>query len=472
MAVSIKVSKQGLQIVDKARKKKGWTATASAWCDAAKISVSTLKRFREGQSIRQDALINICKAVGIENWQEIVAQESQEVQEKEIEFFAYDDKWVGREALLTTLKKQIKNKCRLLIITGITGIGKTALAERLTIELSSDWNKFITIIPENFDNYTQPTDFASVAARWLEEMGEQISADDRQNHQFLLETLLNCLFNNQYLILMDSLEEILEGNQEQGWNNFQDEWWVNFFVGLLKANSCQSLIIVTSQDLPIQIQTIGSKSQNWYFQNLTGLSQSEQLDLFAKIGLEVAANDEETNYLTRIGTAYEGHTLALKVIGGEIGNHPFYGNISAYWHKYGEEIEKVEKAISESKNQIASKDDDFKIHNYNRLLQRNVEIRLERTLERLKKDIKAAYILLCEASIYRRGVPEKYWLRHLEFWPFAQKEKEVALDVLRDRYLVEELINPENNQCLVRQHNLIRSIALAHFKNLPQENGN
>lgn len=467
MAVSIKVSKQGLQIVDKARKKKGWTATASAWCDAAKISVSTLKRFREGKSIRQDAFIDICEAAGIENWQEIVVQESQEIQEQEIEFFAYDDKWVGREELLTTLKKQIKNKCRLLIITGITGIGKTALAERLTIELSSDWNKFIPVIPENFDNYTQAVDFASVAVRWLKEMGEQISADDHHNHQFLLETLLNSLFKNQYLILMDSLEEILEGNQEQGWNNFQDEWWVKFFAGLLQANSCQSLIIVTSQDLPIQIQTIGSKSRNcWSFQNLTGLSQLEQLDLFAKIGLEVAANDEETNYLTRIGAAYEGHPLALKVIGGEIGNNPFYGNISAYWHKYGEEIEKIEKAISESKNQMASKDDDFKIHNYNRLLQRNVEIRLEKTLERLKKDVKAAYILLCEASIYRRGVPEKFWLSHLEYWPFDQKEKEVALDVLRDRCLVEEFINSENNQYLIRQHNLIRSIALSHFKNI------
>lgn len=71
MAVSLKASKQGLKLVDQARKKKGWTATASAWCTAAQISVSTLKRFRERKPILQDAFISICEAVG-ENWEAIV----------------------------------------------------------------------------------------------------------------------------------------------------------------------------------------------------------------------------------------------------------------------------------------------------------------------------------------------------------------------------------------------------------------
>ncbi|ETR69978.1 MAG: hypothetical protein OMM_03574 [Candidatus Magnetoglobus multicellularis str. Araruama] len=59
-------------------------------------------------------------------------------------FFAYDDAWVGRELLVEQLLQQFQNGCRLLLILGITGIGKTALAERLSFMLfewfDRDWN--------------------------------------------------------------------------------------------------------------------------------------------------------------------------------------------------------------------------------------------------------------------------------------------------------------------------------------------
>ena len=48
MAVTLRASKQGRDIVDRARKKKGWEATAASWYGAAKTSPATLKRFRRG----------------------------------------------------------------------------------------------------------------------------------------------------------------------------------------------------------------------------------------------------------------------------------------------------------------------------------------------------------------------------------------------------------------------------------------
>lgn len=71
MAVSVRASKQGLEIVDSARKKKGWLAASCTWCDAAETSLSTLKRFRQGRRIRQDTFVKICSAVGLD-WEEIV----------------------------------------------------------------------------------------------------------------------------------------------------------------------------------------------------------------------------------------------------------------------------------------------------------------------------------------------------------------------------------------------------------------
>ena len=71
MAATLRASKQGLEIVDLARKKKGWATTAVSWCEAARTSVATLKRFRRGIPIDRDVFVAICKAVGIENWEEI-----------------------------------------------------------------------------------------------------------------------------------------------------------------------------------------------------------------------------------------------------------------------------------------------------------------------------------------------------------------------------------------------------------------
>lgn len=70
---SLKLSKEKLlTIIEPARYKKGWTATAQAWCEAAGVSVSTLERFRAGKAISAENFINLCTAVGVENWKDVV----------------------------------------------------------------------------------------------------------------------------------------------------------------------------------------------------------------------------------------------------------------------------------------------------------------------------------------------------------------------------------------------------------------
>jgi nucleoside phosphorylase len=381
-------------------------------------------------------------------------------------FFAYDEAWVGRDNLIQSLSDRIRGNCRLLILVGITGIGKTALGERLSVEVA-DWfeNDWSHYHQENFDDEQQGADFVSVAARWLEKWGELVTPDDRKDPQRLLRRTVGFLCEHRYVVQMDSLEKILQGDEEEGWSEFKDEWWLKFFESYLKANTCKSCIILTSQDLPGQLEDVGTRSPFWYCQPLSGLEQAEQISLFEKTELDVRPESESRTYLERIGQAYEGHPLALRIIAGEIKNRPFEGNVLAYWNRYGNEVEEVEKAIEEAKagGSATGADDQWHLDRYTKMLRRNVRSRLTKTFARLKEDAKWAYTLLCEASVYRCPVPEDFWLSHLEDWDRDADEQRAALDALRDRYLVEELT--ENNQLLLRQHNLIRSVSLEHLKN-------
>ncbi len=478
MAASIRASKQGLEIVDRERKKKGWTAIAAAWCYAAQTTPATLKRFRRGMPIQQDVFILICQAVGIENWKEIVDESPLPQTDCKPEFSQYDDAWVGREQLVAELSEKLRGTYRLLILVGITGIGKTALAERLAVELqdwfSGDWkNKFRRA---NFDYEDKATDFASVATRWLEEWGERLSLEEKKPER-LLNRLVKHLRENQVLVLIDSLERLLTGNEEDGWGDFADEWWKKFFLSLLSAESGGSRFIVTSQDLPVKL--VDSRYKNfWHREVLYGLNESEQMALFETTGLNVTEDSPDKLLLLRIGKAYKGHPLVLRVIIGEILSEPFNGNVRAYWNDVSGKIEEVEKALAEVEadaRKVVGVDDDWRLHKLTRKVRLEVnQQRMQSVFNRLESQVKDAYILICAASVYRVPVKQEGWLmqlanliKRLENQTCSDERKEKALEELCNRYLAEESVN-HNNKRVLGQHNLVRSVALTHHKKLLQ----
>ena len=70
MAVSLKASNQGLQVVDEARRKRGWTKAGVEWCEAAQAAPASLKRFWLGRPINKETFVAICKAVGVD-WRQV-----------------------------------------------------------------------------------------------------------------------------------------------------------------------------------------------------------------------------------------------------------------------------------------------------------------------------------------------------------------------------------------------------------------
>jgi hypothetical protein len=101
--------------------------------------------------------------------------------------------------------------------------------------------------------------------------------------------------------------------------------------------------------------------------------------------------------------------------------------------------------------------DKWQLDRFTRTLRHNVRMRLKQTFKHLRQEAKFAYILLCEASVYRCAVPEDWWLSHLDYWDCDSESALKALDVSHERFLVEEAV--ESKQYSLRQHALIRSVS-------------
>lgn len=345
--------------------------------------------------------------------------------------------WVERSDLTKPLVEVLRGGCRVLTLTGMTGIGKTALAERLITELR-DERRFARL---NLDEGGASAEFASSGAALLRSLGEEPTLADQQDSQNLLAHLLQLLRSQPYRVQIDSMEQLLEGDDRQGWSEFCDPLWLDLLQQLLGGNECQSQLILTTQELPGELESVGSYyPQWWHCEPVQGLSEAEQIELFAKRGV----TEQGSDYLNRIGKLYDGHPLVLRVIAEDI--EACGGNVQRYWqHGRFAELEANRPA------QLSR-----------RKLQLEVKQRVKEAIDQLPTD---AVQLLCRSAVYRRPVPTAFWLAMLP----QRSHSEAALELLKARGLAEEEWEEgawlgADGEIPLRQHNLIRSVAYERLK--------
>jgi hypothetical protein len=486
---SLQVCPKYMQQVNKAYKAR--YVRQSDLANDAEVCLDTASKFLTGKSINRENFWKLSELLEL-SWQEIASQDTfqksltnyptisspiktEDLKESiETIWNAYDDCWVGRKQLISDLTKKLRGSCRLLLLLGITGIGKTALSECIANDVQS---RFAKVLRVNFDNDEKPRDFASSAERWLEELGCSQLVEDKQP-KAILDGLIVHLQENRVLVLIDSLEAILIKNEEYGWGDFEDEWWGKFFAKFLAIESCESSLIVTSQDLPAKVEALASRYPNAYHREiLGGLADEEQIALFEKAGLDMGADSQDRDLLMRIGKAYHGHPLTLRVVIGDI-VQSFGKSAVAFWENVGGEIKAVETALAEAEagTKLEGADDDWKLHKLTREIRLKVyKQRLEAVFRRLETQNADAYLLICVVAKYRRPVQDSGWLRQLEVYVkrlrqevYTKEQQQRILDDLCDRFLVEISLN-HNSHRVLGLHNLIRSVALEHRKDLLQK---
>ena len=350
--------------------------------------------------------------------------------------------WVGRELIVEELLAKLQEPARLLWITGISGIGKTTLGECLASKAWDSDPSFQWIHMEILEG--QIADFTTGAAELLAKLGDKdLDPQERNDPRRLTERLLRKLQANRYWIQLDALERLL--NPEQP-SEFADAHWLAFLQRCLTESDFFSRLVLTAQALPTALTEFSDRYPNvWQGMTLRGLSTDKQhneyLELFIKNGISVDGSNQ--SILSHIGQIYEGHPLVLQVIAKEILASPFHGNVVNYWQRYSNEFEQVARELQTERISVAL---------YNQALQRQVRRRVEASLKRLPTD---ALILLCRSSVYRRPVPETFWLAMIEDRTPTQQQE--AYQVLGDRALVERE-NIHKSLFLIRQHNLIRDV--------------
>jgi len=445
------------------------------------MALSTVSNFINSRPVYLSNVEIICEALGLDPAELIhpIAEATETSQEASdtstalsLSFSSYDAAWVGREETVRRLSQLLQQSKRLLLILGLTGIGKTALAERLILENQSQVKQFQRVNLEGMPS----TDFASIALQWLQGWEVPLSTQDYEPEQ-LLHHLLQYLQEHQVLLFFDSLEVLLVPDENSYGGQFQDPYWSAFFQGFLAAPESLSRILITSQELPEQVVQ-QRYHRLWESHLLTGLTEAEQLDLLVATGLNFETSTPEFNILHRLGKVYRGHPLVLRVIIGEIWE-TFHGNVLAYWQEVQGKIEEVEQAIEKAEtdaHQAIGADDQWKLHKLT--LQVRLEVnkqRLKSVFQRLEQQAPDAYWLLCSAAVYRIPVQVEGWLMQLGNLVLGVEKKvcdrerqEQALAELSQRFLLEESINLDH-QRLLGQHPLIRSLALEHYQQLIQQ---
>ncbi len=304
MSTTKRLSKGGREQVEQARNQKGWTQDDTRWLrnanesstvepiggwdafflnnpDLFSPSRSTLKnRFLKQKNIRHESFVALCQAVGV-RWEEVVDRDNPaEGEPPQLEPF------FGRNTALKQLSDWVEQEnCRLILLHGRAGIGKTAIAYRLVQNIqkkrqnsiASIWLSLETAIP-----------LAQLVNRIIEILSEG------QVQQGSLEDLIRYLRQKPYLIVLDQWETILENSSlnryQFGYEDYQS------LLDCIGQNH-QSCFVITSREKfqclkPTQMKKVTNSLE------VTGLNYQEDRDFLKAEGL--TGTEEELQQFIQI----------------------------------------------------------------------------------------------------------------------------------------------------------------------------
>lgn len=228
----------------------------------------------------------------------------------------------GRLPELTTLQQWIqRDRCRLVTILGMGGIGKTALAVKLAEQLKAE---FEFVIWRSLRNAPAIEKFLSDALLFVSQQkeGEKLpeTIDDR------ISLLIRYLNSSRCLLILDNVETILQSGERAG-NYRQAYESYGQLIRRIADERHQSCLVLTSREKPVGLSAREGEILPVKSLYMTGIAQETGQIILTSLGLSPKAED-----IKKLSDRYGGNPLALKIAAATI-KSLFGGRISAFFEQ-------------------------------------------------------------------------------------------------------------------------------------------
>ncbi|MBD2176903.1 NACHT domain-containing protein [Pseudanabaena sp. FACHB-1998] len=224
----------------------------------------------------------------------------------------------GRGAELNTLEQWVDtDRCRLVAILGMGGLGKTALSVKLAHQLKG---KFDFVVWRSLNNAKTPSEMLAGIIHFLSQQRENPETNDPNA---LISRLMEYLQRYRCLLVLDNFESVLKDEAQAGAYRKDYEGYGSLLrrVGEVAHRSC---IVITSREMPEEVATLEGDILPVRALQLSGLDESAAERVLESKGIRAMAND-----LHRLVDWYRGNPLALKIAATSI-KDLYSGNINRF----------------------------------------------------------------------------------------------------------------------------------------------